>query len=704
MKTAVEELPVEQLPDRVQPARPGGTVAAKFTALLRDGIGGLESLTESWQLLAAHAPGPMESFGWAQAAAGALAAEQTPLCVAVARDDEVLGIAQLAKLKRSWLGRLEMLGVGRLHEPSDFIYAEHAALAALCAAAVRLRRPLLLNRLPSDSPTIGAFQSAARGKGITLIRPQAPCPTIALDASWQEPESHLSSRRRADFRRAQRRAEKVGPVNFEICAPEPSEVDHLLERAFAIEARSWKGEAGTALAVDPVRGAFIRAYAHWAAEAGTLRLCFLRVGNDYAAMQIAVEQADAFWLLKIGFDPAHGDCSPGQLLLAESIRYAVGQGLQSFEFLGTAEDWTRVWTQHERQTVSLRYYPLGVRGMTALAADTIAAARRKITSRISGRLWQQGAMPTALSGHDSGRGAISSGTCPRKAVGMAPKTLLLNRIRSLAKAPLYGVARMAARSYIAGDNLNTALEVAGQLRKRGLATTLGYWDAAGESAEQVLAAYAATIDAIAASPPDSYASIKLPSLKFSGDALAQLSERARRWDVRLHFDAMAPDSVDRTWQTIAASLPAGSDLGCTLPARWQRSVADADWAVEHGLAVRIVKGQWPDPDRDVEPIAGFLAIVERLAGRSRAVAVATHNVALAEKAIQRLQAAGTPVTLELLYGLPSRRQIELAKRLNVPVRIYVPYGAAYLPYCLGELKKNPRIAWWLVRDALRRDC
>jgi CelD/BcsL family acetyltransferase involved in cellulose biosynthesis len=677
MKTAFEELPLAELPEGGQPDRVGSAVAAKFTAIRLHGIAGLESLAEPWQLLTCHTAGPMESYDWAQAAAAALAAEQAPLCVAVARDDEFRGIGQLAQLKGSWLGRLEMLGVGRLNEPSDFVYADHSALAALCAAAVRLRRPLLLNRLPSDSPTINAFQSAARGKGITIVRPQASCPTILLDETWREPEAHLSSRRRSDFRRAERRAEKVGPVEYEISAPAPSEVDELLERAFAIEARSWKGEAGTALAVDPVRGAFIRGFASSAAEAGTLRLCFLRIGDDYAAMQIAVQQADALWLLKIGFDPEHGNCSPGQLLLAESIRYAVGQGLKSFEFLGTAEDWTRVWTQHERQTVSLRFYPLGVRGMTALAADTLASARRKLIGRTAVRV-KQPVLQTAT----------------RSNVGQ--------RIRRLAKAPLYGVARVASRSYIAGDNLNDALRVAVRLRERGLSTTLGYWDATGEPAEKVLAAYAATIDAIAAAPPDCYASIKLPSLQYSGDALVQLGERARRWGIRLHFDAMAPDSVDRTWQTITDSLPAGSDLGCTLPARWQRSVADADWAVEHGMAVRIVKGQWADPARDVEPIAGFLAIVERLAGRARAVAVATHNAALAEQALRRLQAAGTPVTLELLYGLPSRRQIEIARRLNVPVRIYVPYGSAYLPYCLGELKKNPRIAWWLMRDALRR--
>ena len=78
-------------------------------------------------------------------------------------------------------------------------------------------------------------------------------------------------------------------------------------------------------------------------------------------MQVAVEQAGRWWLLKIGFDPAWSQCSPGILLLAETLRYAAAAGLAGYEFLGTVEPWTQVWTQAERQCVALRIYPRGLR-------------------------------------------------------------------------------------------------------------------------------------------------------------------------------------------------------------------------------------------------------------------------------------------------------------------------------------------------------
>jgi proline dehydrogenase len=68
-------------------------------------------------------------------------------------------------------------------------------------------------------------------------------------------------------------------------------------------------------------------------------------------------------------------------------------------------------------------------------------------------------------------------------------------------------------------------------------------------------------------------------------------------------------------------------------------------------------------------------------------------------AICKLQSAGTPCELELLFGLPSRAVLKTAFELAVPVRYYLPYGHAWLPYALRQAWHNPRIIWWLVRDA-----
>jgi len=98
---------------------------------------------------------------------------------------------------------------------------------------------------------------------------------------------------------------------------------------------------------------------------------FLQIGDDVAAMQIGVVHAGRFWVLKVGYDPAYGKASPGILLMIEAIKYAVAHGLETYELLGSVADWTRVWTEHERESVSLRVYPSNVRGAVTLTGDAL---------------------------------------------------------------------------------------------------------------------------------------------------------------------------------------------------------------------------------------------------------------------------------------------------------------------------------------------
>mgnify|MGYP006268091069 CR=1 FL=1 len=70
------------------------------------------------------------------------------------------------------------------------------------------------------------------------------------------------------------------------------------------------------------------------------------------------------------------------------------------------------------------------------------------------------------------------------------------------------------------------------------------------------------------------------------------------------------------------------------------------------------------------------------------------------EAFMRLRRAGTPCELELLFGLPMRRSLAWAAEAGGRVRIYVPYGRGYLPHAVSQLRRNPRFAWWIVKDLL----
>lgn len=345
----------------------------------------IEGLAKSWNTFTETITLPMQQFGWIKACATTFSSSQELKIVVYGTSENPLAIAPLVRNSTGKNGRLEMAGLKELSEPADLIWADRQSLERLVIALTRLRIPLILDRLPADSPSIDAFKKAFHGKGVVLCREGVGYPFIPLNESWRMPEQNLSSRRASDLRRALRKAEKIGPVKIEILSPQPNELDPLLDLAFAIEANSWKGRMKTALAKDVTRGTFFRQYAHYASREGILRICFLHIGDKTVAMQLAVECGSRFWLLKIGYDEQFAHCSPGNLLLRDTIKYAAEKGLDSYDFLGKVEPWTSIWTSSERPCVSLRVYPFTLHGINALGTDLGQSLYRKLKARVTWR-------------------------------------------------------------------------------------------------------------------------------------------------------------------------------------------------------------------------------------------------------------------------------------------------------------------------------
>jgi CelD/BcsL family acetyltransferase involved in cellulose biosynthesis len=367
MSSSLESLPTVGSPK----------IAAKPRVLVATSLEEVDALEGPWRALDEQVAYPLVQFDWMRAALAVFAADSCPHIVAIVRGDRAVAVAPLMTRRVHGVRRMFLAGVGELFEPADLVAVDEPTRQRLVSAIARTGMPLVLERMPADSPSLAAFRRRFWGRAVIITRPQATSPYITLDESWLSPEHHLNSGRRSDLRRARRKAEQSGPVTIEIHSPDLDELPHLLDTAFDVEARSWKGEAGTALARDAVRAVFYRQYAQAACTAGTLRICFLRIGDRVAAMQLAIEDSAGFWLLKVGYDDRFAACSPGLLLMRETIRYAVEAGLARYEFLGRSEVWTQVWTQREHPYVTWRIYPVGVRGIVALVADSVAAIARK---------------------------------------------------------------------------------------------------------------------------------------------------------------------------------------------------------------------------------------------------------------------------------------------------------------------------------------
>lgn len=238
------------------------------------------------------------------------------------------------------------------------------------------------------------------------------------------------------------------------------------------------------------------------------------------------------------------------------------------------------------------------------------------------------------------------------------------------------------------------------LNRRGLGATLGYFQADDAGAEAILAANLAAIAALGRQGGDVQLAIKAPPLGFDAARLRRIAVAADAAGAALIFDAHGLDQAAPTLAAAAALFGDFPRTGIVLPARWRRSLADAAGFRGTTARIRLVKGEWADPDWGEADVAeNYLALAARLAGRAAPVAVATHDPLLAEQALTALLAAGTPCELEQLRGLPARRTRAVARRLGVPVRIYVPFGPGWWPYAVDKALARPYLLKWMVSDA-----
>lgn len=262
-----------------------------------------------------------------------------------------------------------------------------------------------------------------------------------------------------------------------------------------------------------------------------------------------------------------------------------------------------------------------------------------------------------------------------------------------------GLEHRAARGYVTADR-DEALDLARRLGAAGVPCTLGYWDGPGAAGELAVSEAHRVLESLG--DLDAVLAVKAPPLLDGvepADAAALLAPVAP--PIRLLVDAPSPAHADGAVALAIALAQRGCDAGIALPGRWRRSEQDAETAIEHGLTVRLVKGEHPDPSGD-GPAAGegFVALARRLAGRARHVGVASHDTPVAREALEALQQAGTSCELELLLGLPIAVQA-VAEDLGVGVRAYVPWGTrAWVPYDTSAVRGDREIARRLLSDAL----
>jgi CelD/BcsL family acetyltransferase involved in cellulose biosynthesis len=340
-----------------------------------------EALRDDWNVLADGGGHGLLRHEWF--ASWAATNDPNALRVVVFRSGgQVAAIAPLMAVRVNGIERLEFIGGSSLYEPSNLLYANEDAVRELAAYLVSLGQPMVLHRIPADSPTADAMKRA--GAGRTVMRAAASAPTLAVPTrgGWTEFLGHLPSKLRYDIKRANTRAEAVGKVAIETVSPRAGEVQPLFDRLVAVESSGWKQRNGSALASKPALYRFFLEYAKRTAASGSLRMTFLRIGEELAAAQLAVQVLDRFWVLKIGYDERFARCSPGFLITCDTLRLAFDTGLAGYEFLGSPAAWEERWRPQSRAYTAIASYPISAAGAIGACADFAGATWRHLRNRL----------------------------------------------------------------------------------------------------------------------------------------------------------------------------------------------------------------------------------------------------------------------------------------------------------------------------------
>lgn len=195
-----------------------------------------------------------------------------------------------------------------------------------------------LCNLPEVSLTYTTCAGLAETAGHTVqVQQEDVAPQFVLPLHYETYLQELvDKKQRHEIRRKQRRAERETEVGFYIVGKEHSleaEIDDFI--ALQRASREDKAEFMT-----PQMRRFFGTVARRMLDMGYLRLCFLTLNGEKAAALYAFEYDRKFLLYNSGYDPdAHSQLSPGWVLLAYSIQYAIAAGCRVFDFMQGNEEY-----------------------------------------------------------------------------------------------------------------------------------------------------------------------------------------------------------------------------------------------------------------------------------------------------------------------------------------------------------------------------
>lgn len=279
------------------------------------------------------------------------------------------------------------------------------------------------------------------------------------------------------------------------------------------------------------------------------------------------------------------------------------------------------------------------------------------------------------------------------------------------------LARKVSHRFVAGEDLESAIEATCVLNQQGIAVAL---DHLGENvtdereAHASASSYIQAIERIKQTDVNANISIKLTALglDISNDLCDQhqrsLLDCARQYATFVCVDMEGSPYTERTVQTTLRMRQQYEQVGTVIQAYLYRSKQDVEQLVEQGVRIRLVKGAYKEPaaiafqdKSDVD--RNYVDLMKLLLTRGNFPAIASQDAAIIDEACSFVRDHGISkdsFEFQMLYGIRHDLQTQLvAKGYNV--RVYIPYGSHWYPYLMRRMAERPANLAFVMSNVLR---
>jgi proline dehydrogenase len=287
------------------------------------------------------------------------------------------------------------------------------------------------------------------------------------------------------------------------------------------------------------------------------------------------------------------------------------------------------------------------------------------------------------------------------------------------------IAWQVASRFVAGEDIDAALQTTAQLNQKGMHVTLDYLGENIVRASDAIEArnhIKALLQKIDEMGVDATVSIKLSQIGMRIDqALAldnvhQLLDTAKAVGNKIRIDMEESATVDDTltmYRTLR--FQEGFDnVGVVIQSYLHRSEADISTLIAEGASVRLCKGAYAEPADIAFPDkadtdANFVHLMQMmLANHAREngvlLGVATHDEQMIEATIDYVKEHNIPkdaFEFQMLFGIRRDLQERLVDQ-GYQMRVYVPFGTAWYAYFVRRLAERPANLWFFISNFFRR--